>query len=183
MRSKTTKETLVVNTDCPTIVKTAFPAFSRSLHKAKRRLSKEPAQECVIAKALFEDSIQATPKKIQLFSAWSNIHEPKRQNIGRPAIITEDIKEKLDSFLCRNDISFTLPGYNNQVYIGKNKQAESLFKPKKYLLLTFSELHGILNKEEDTDSSHLKFLTIYHYTRSKREYIIQKNTRSSLSMS
>ena len=42
LRSKTTKETPVVNTDCPTIVKMAFPAFSRSLHKAKRSLPKEP---------------------------------------------------------------------------------------------------------------------------------------------
>ena len=29
--SKSTKETPVVNTDCPTIVKMAFPAFSRGL--------------------------------------------------------------------------------------------------------------------------------------------------------
>ena len=33
LRSKTTKETPVVDTDCPTIVKMAFPAFSRSLNK------------------------------------------------------------------------------------------------------------------------------------------------------
>ena len=31
LRSKSTKETPVVNTDCPTIVKMAFPAFSRGL--------------------------------------------------------------------------------------------------------------------------------------------------------
>ena len=178
LRSKTTKETPIVNTDCPAIVKTAFPAFSRSLHKAKRSLPKETQSK-------------QPPRKYDCFllgRIYMNQREDGRpavikEDIGRPAVITEDIKEKLDSYLCRNDISFTLPGYNNQVYIGKNKQGESLFKPKKYLLLTFSELHGILNKKEDTDSSNLKFLTIYHYTRSKREYIIQKNTRSSLPMS
>ena len=67
-----------------------------------------------------------------------------------------------------NDISFTFPGRNNQVYIGINEQVESLFKPKKYLLWTFSELHGILNKEEGTTLSILKFSTIYCYIRSKK---------------
>ena len=60
------------------------------------------------------------------------MHEPKRHNVGRPAILTEDIKEKLDAFLCRNDISFTLPGCNKQVYTGKNEQGESLFQPKNF---------------------------------------------------
>ena len=67
-----------------------------------------------------------------------------------------------------NDISFTFPGRNNQVHIGINEQVESLFKPKKYLLWTFSELHGILSKEEGTDLSNLKFSTIYCYTTSKK---------------
>ena len=43
--------------------KMAFPAFSRSLNKAKRNLLKEHVQKYVVAKALFEDSIQATPKE------------------------------------------------------------------------------------------------------------------------
>ena len=67
-----------------------------------------------------------------------------------------------------NDISFTFPGRNNQVHIGINEQVESLFKPKKYLLWTFSELHGILSKKEGTDLSNLKFSTIYCYTTSKK---------------
>ena len=136
LRSKTTKETPVVNTDCPTIVKMAFPAFSRSLNKAKKSLPKEPVQKRVIEKDLFEDSIQATPKKILFLSAWLTYMNKitKRQNIRRPVILTEDVREKLDSFLCRHDKSFTLPGRNNQVSIGKNKQGKSLFKPKKYLL-------------------------------------------------
>ena len=45
-------------------------------------------------------------KKMWLLSAWLNIHEQKRHNIGHPVILTEDIKEKLNGFLCRNDISF-----------------------------------------------------------------------------
>ena len=59
------------------------------------------------------------------------------------------------------------------MYIGKNEQGGSLFKPKKYLLWTFSEPHVVLNKKKDTDLSNLKFSTIYCYTGSKKEYIIQ----------
>ena len=104
LRSKTKNEISTVNA-APTIVKMSFPAFSRSLSKVKKSLPNEPVQKRVIAKALFEDSIQATPRKIKLLSAWSNIHQ-KIQNLGRPDIVTEDIKEKIDAFLCRNDISF-----------------------------------------------------------------------------
>ena len=93
--------------------------------------------------------------------------------IRHPSIITKTIKEKLDAFLCRNDISFTSPGQNNQVFVGKNEEGEILFKSKKYLLWTFSELHGILTQEEDEDLSCLKFFTMYRYTQPQRECIIQ----------
>ena len=54
----------------PAIVKMSFPSFSRSFSKAKKSLPKEPTQRWEIAKALFEDSIHLTPKKIRLLSAW-----------------------------------------------------------------------------------------------------------------
>ena len=156
----------------PAIAKMSFPSFSRSLKKAQKSLPKEPTQRHVITKALFEDSIHATWKKIRLLSAWSNVQQ-KTWKIGHPSTITETIKEKLDAFLCRNDISFKLSGQNNQVYMGKNEEGESLFKSKKYLLWTFRGLHGILTQEEDEDLSSFKFSKMYHYTRSQREYIIQ----------
>ena len=55
LRSKNTKETPVINTDCPTNVKVVFPAFSKSLNKGKRSLPKDPVQKRVITKALFEN--------------------------------------------------------------------------------------------------------------------------------
>ena len=76
-------------------------------------------------------------------------------------------------FLCRIYISFTLPGRNNQVYVGKNEKGESLFKSKKDLLWTFSELHGTLTQEENEDLSSLTFSTMYLYTQSQRECIIE----------
>ena len=39
------------------------------------------------------------------------------------------------------------------MYTGKNEQGESLFQQKKYFLWTFSELHGILNREENFQPS------------------------------
>ena len=57
-----------------------------------------------------------------------------------------------------------MSGQNNQVYVGKNEEGESPFKSKKYLLWTFSELHGILTHEEDEDLSSFKFSTMYLYT-------------------
>ena len=47
----------------PAIIKMSFPPFSRSLNKAKKSLPKGITQRQVIAKATFEDSIHATPKK------------------------------------------------------------------------------------------------------------------------
>ena len=47
-----------------------------------------------------------------------------QQKIGmirRLSIIKETIKEKLDTSLCRNGISFTLPGRNNQVLVNVGK--------------------------------------------------------------
>ena len=108
----------------------AFPAFSRSLNKAKRSLLKEHVEKYVVAKALFEDSIEATPKENMTAFYLEEYTQPKKHNIGYPAILTEDIREKLDAFLCHNDTSFTLPGHNNQVYIGKNEHRESLFNQK-----------------------------------------------------
>ena len=52
----------------------------------------------------------------------------------------------LDDFLSQNCISFTLPGRNNQMYVGKDVQGESQFKPKMYILWTFSELASVQMK-------------------------------------
>ena len=53
-------------------------------------------------------------------------------------------------FLSHNDISFILPGCNNQVYVGKGDEGERQYKTKKFLLWTFQELVGLLKEEEVT---------------------------------
>ena len=77
-----------------------------------------------------------------MISTWTNI--PNRVKTGRPCILSNKFLIKLDDFLSQNCISFTLPGHDNQMYVGKDVQGESQFKPKMYILWTFSELVSII---------------------------------------
>ena len=97
-----------------------FPALSRSLKQAKSSWPKGRAQKRAVGKALFKDTIPVTPGKSKLLSAWSNIYLPKPKVKRRKAFLNDENKEKLDSFLSRNDVSFTLPGRNHEVYVGKD---------------------------------------------------------------
>ena len=92
---------------------------------------------------------------MRLISTWTNIQNIPRKK-GRPSMLNDEIKEKLDIFLSDNTNSFTLPGCNNQIYFGKNEHGESIFKPKKYVLCTFSELAAIVKDNPDPDLSDLK---------------------------
>ena len=80
---------------------------------------------------------------------------------GRLPVLSQEVKDKFDDFLCRNTISFTLLGRNDQIYIGKDENDESKFNSKKFILWTFYELAFILSGEEDKNLSKLKFFTIY----------------------
>ena len=61
---------------------------------------------------LFEDTIPVTPRKSKLLLAWSNIYLPKPK--GRKVFLRDETKEKLDLFLSRNDVSFTIPSRSHQ---------------------------------------------------------------------
>ena len=97
---------------------------------------------------MFEKSNEASSRKVRLLSAWTNIYEPDSKIRGRKAKIDDNIKRKLDRFLSRNDISFTLPDRNNQVYGGKGDDGKSKYETKKYLLWTFLELATLLKQED-----------------------------------
>ena len=51
-------------------------------------------------------------------------------------MLNDEIKEKLDIFLSDNTNRFTLPGCNDQIYIGKNEKV--FLDQKNYVLWTFS---------------------------------------------
>ena len=119
---------------------------------------------------MFEKSNEASPRKVRLLSAWTNIYAPDSKIRGRKAKIDDNIKRKLDRFLSRNDISFTLPDRNNQVYVGKGDDGKSKYETKKYLLWTFLELATLLKQEDDNISS-MSFTMLYRYISSHKEYV------------
>ena len=113
-----------------------FPALSKSLKRAKSSLPKDKAQKWAVAKALFEGTIPVTLRRSKLLLAWSNIYLPKPKVKGRKAFLSDETEEKLDLFLSRIDISFTLSGRNYQVYAGKDVNGDRQYQTKKYLLWT-----------------------------------------------
>ena len=104
----------------PLFVNMKLPALSRSLKRAKSSLPKDKAQKRAVVKAYFESTNPVTPRKSKLLPVWSNIYLPKPKVKVRKAFLSDETKEKLDLFLSRNDISFTLPGRNHQVYVEKD---------------------------------------------------------------
>ena len=53
------------------------------------------------------------------------------------------MKEQIDNILRQNDISYTLPGRNSHIYLGKI-DGVAQFVHKQYLLWTFQELHCLI---------------------------------------
>ena len=86
---------------------------------------------------LFSETMQCSPRRIRLISTWTGVPAISRK--GRSSVLSDELKCKLDEFLCDNNISFTLPDRNNQVYDGKHDDGKSIFKSKKYILWTFNE--------------------------------------------
>ena len=76
--------------------------------------------------SLFQEQIDCSPRKKRLIFTWTNI-SMKQSKTGQPAIVSDVVKDKLDKFLYQNDRSTTLPGRNNQIYIGKDENGKSTF--------------------------------------------------------
>ena len=140
-------------------------ALYRSLKRVEGSLPKKETHKRAIVKALFEDTVKLTPKKQKLLTKWAKVEE--QLPAGRKNALTDPMKETIDEFLCNNDISYTLPGRNNQLYMGK-VNGKSQFSPKRYLLWAFQELHSLLIKEAEMEG--IKFSSLYRYIKSKMEY-------------
>ena len=78
------------------------------------------------------------------------------------------MKMTIDEFLYRNDISYTLPGQNNHLYMGKVNE-NSQFSLKQYRLWAFHELHCLIIKEADMEG--IKFSSLNRSIKFKKEYI------------
>ena len=75
---------------------------------------------------------------------------------GRPITLGEAEREFVLDFLESEDISYTLPGRKDQVYISKN-EGKSEYKAKHYLLWSLKELTGICNQKESVGSFVMNF--------------------------
>ena len=84
-------------------IKFNFPALSRSIRKAKRSLPKNNEQKRFGIKSLFQETINCSPRKMRLISIWTNIRNIPRKK-GRPSMLNDEIKEKLDIFLSDNTV-------------------------------------------------------------------------------
>ena len=154
----------------PMFVNKQFSSMAQSINWEKRNLSKDTVQKKAVVKALFEESIPASPRKVRFLSVWLNIYAPESKIKSRKAIIDDNIKRKLDKFLSQIDISFTLPGWNNQVYLGKGDDGKHKYQTKKYLLQSFQELATLLKQEEDDNLSSVSFTMLYWYISCHKEY-------------
>ena len=144
----------------------------RSVRRAKNSLPQNINQKREVVKILFAETIDATPGKMRMINHWMNSDNRNRTSntYGRPPNITNEIAQKLKTFLDCTDISYTLPGRDNQVYMGKIN-GEKIFQPKKYILYTYNQLHSLIKKNDDPDLANLKFSTTYRYIRDNKDYV------------
>ena len=141
-------------------------ALCRILKRVKGSLPKKETHKSVIVKTLCENTVKVIPKKQKLLTKCPKVEE--QLPAGRKNALTDAMKVTIDEFLCRNDISYTLPGRNNQLYMDK-VNGKSQYSPKQYLLWTCQELHSLLIKEAEMEG--INFSSHYRYIKSKKEYI------------
>ena len=123
-------------------------ALCSSLKMVEGSLTKKEIHKRVIAKALFEDTVKLTPKRKKLLTKWAKLEQ--QLPTGRKNTMTDDMKVMIDKFQSSNCISYTLPGRNNQLYMGK-VDGKSQFSPKRYLLWTFQELDSLIIKDAEME--------------------------------
>ena len=91
-------------------------ALCRKLRRVKGSLPKKETHKRVIVKALFENTVKLAPKKQKLLTKWAKVET--KLPVGWKNTPTDVMKVMIDEFLCRIDISYTLPDRNNQLYMG-----------------------------------------------------------------
>ena len=84
-------------------------------------------------------------------------------------------KEFLPTFLKSEDISYTMPGTKDQVYIGKDPDGQHMYKPKHCLLWTLREILAMFNE----DLFNWNFLLFIVSLRKTRKFIISRRYHSS----
>ena len=112
------------------------------------------------------------------------------KKLGRPENALSDEEQTwLSKFLDRPDSTYTIPGKNNQRYVGK-ENGKSVFVPIKYLLWNIRDLLNIANgcslaNEIDTYSfpkvfgKQLTFRQLYAFLKSRKELVFNRDIPQS----
>ena len=131
--------------------------LQRSKFKAKRNLPQDSQQRRKVATELFFEELELTPQKKKRLSQTLN-----KTTSGRKPILSETQVSELKDFLKAPDISLTLPGRNNQMYVGK-KDGKSIFVAKHFLFYTLRELHGIIKQCSNPHLTCIKLSTLHRF--------------------
>ena len=86
------------------------------------------------------------------------------------------MKEQIDTFFMRSDMSYALLSRNNQIYRGKT-DGTMKFVPKQYFLWTFKELHCLVQKVNNMEN--IKFSSLYQYIKSNINNKVCKNKQQN----
>lgn len=129
----------------------------------------------VAVKVLFEDTLELIPKKKNILSRWAKVESTECQP-GWKRAKSDDMKEQIDTFFMRSDMSYALLSRNNQIYRGKT-DGTMKFVPKQYFLWTFKELHCLVQKENNMEN--IKFSSLYQYIKSNINNKVCKNKQQN----
>ena len=107
------------------------------------------------------DHLPQSPRKkveiIQSLASKYQIRIKMHENRGRPRKeLSEEKKDWMIEFLGRSDMTYTNPGCQDNVYIGK-ADGERKYLPRQYLLWTWKDLLEIMNGSELHSSNFVYF--------------------------
>ena len=132
------------------------------------------------------DHLPQSPRKkveiIQSLASKYQIRIKMHENRGRPRKeLSEEKKDWMIEFLSRSDMTYTNPGRQGNVYIGK-VDGERKYLPRQYLLWTLKDLLDIINGSElhssnfvSTFSEKLSFSQLYDFIKSHKQFVYNKN--------
>ena len=137
---------------------------SRSLKKADDHLPQSPRKKAEIIQNL-----------VSKYHIRIKIHE----NGGRPRKdLSKEKKDWMIEFLSPSDMTYTNPGRQVNVYIGK-VGGERKYLPRQYLLWTLRDLLDIINRTESnfvsTFSEKLTFSQLCDFTKTHKQFIYNKD--------
>ena len=128
---------------------------------------------------------QSPRKKVEIIQSLASKYQIRikmHENRGRPRKeLSEEKKDWMIEFLSQSDMTYTNPGCQDNVYIGK-VDGEQKHLPRQYLLWTLKDLLDIINGSElhssnflSTFSEKLSFSQLYDFIKSHKQFVYNKN--------